>query len=196
MGTANKSLKITLLTILAVAVAVGLIAGGYFLYAGQLRFVCKDSDDVQRGSVIIVSSNGMYAPGGLSASEMQAYFQTLEDEGYYTSSPIFVNNTDYGTVKYIDVYTALLDGYKPYIYDMCKKYENRVRIDYTADIDQESKTITVSFTGYGYPEAGEPEVLDRDYVFDISSVDENNMPVLLTEYTYSEEINRIFGIGI
>ena len=77
---------------------------------------------------------------------------------------------------------------------MCKKYENRVKIDYTADIDEENKTITVSFTGCGYPEEGEPETLDRDYVFDISGVDENNMPVLLTKYTYSEEINKIFGI--
>ena len=194
MGTVNKSLKITLLTILAAAVAIGVIVGGFFLYAGQLRFICKDSADAQTGSVVIVSSNGMYAPGGMSANEMEAYFQKLEDEGYYTSSPIFVNNTDYGTVKYMDVYTSLLDGYKPYIYDMCQKYENRVKIDYTADIDEESKTITVSFTGYGYPEAGEPEVLDRDYIFDISGVDENNMPVLLTEYTYSENINKIFGI--
>ena len=190
----NKSLKITFVTLCGVLV-LGIAAGGYFLYAGQLRFVCIDPEkESQPGSMVFLVPNGMASPAGMPSDEVPAYFQKLRDEGYYTRTPIFVNDTGYGTDKYVDVYLALLEGYAPYLHDMCLKYENRVRIDYTADIDEKNKTITVSFTGYGYPEDGEPEVLDRDYVFDISNVDENNMPVLLTKYTYSEETNKIFGI--
>lgn len=186
----SKALKKSLIWLGAVFLALGILAGGYFLYASQLRFICKDSGDVQSGPIVLAASSGMYAPGGMSANEMETYFQQLEDEGYYTSAPVFVNDTGYGTMKYLDVYSALLDGYSPYLYDMCQKYENRVKIDYTAEIDNKNKMITVSFTGCGYPENGEPEVLDRDYVFDVSG----NMPVLLTQYTYSEKISKMFNI--
>ena len=189
----RKSLKITLVT-LCVVLALGVAAGGYFIYAGQLRFVCIDSGDPQTGwAEVFLVPNGMASPEGMPSDEVPAYFQQLENEGYYTSAPIFRSDTSYGTAKYRDVYISLINGYIPYLYDMCEKYENRVKIDYTVDIDNKNKTITVSFTGCGYPENGEPEPLSRDYVFDISKVDENNMPVLLTQYTYSEKTNRLFG---
>lgn len=192
--TSGKSLKTTLVTLCAAAVALGIAAGGYLLYASQLRFVCIDSNDAQTGSTVFLVGSGMASPAGMPSDEVPAYFQQLKDEGYYTSAPVFTNNTSYGTTKYREVYITLINGYAPYLYDICEKYENRVKIDYTAEIDEESKTITVSFSGWGYPEDGEPEALDRDYVFDISSVDENNMPVLLTQYTYSEKISKMFNI--
>lgn len=193
--TSGKSLKTILIAISSVFVLIGLVIGGYILYASRLRFVCIDSDTPQGGwAEVFLVPNGMASPEGMPSDEVPAYFQQLEDEGYYTRAPIFRNDTSYGTTKYRDVYISLINGYVPYLYDMCQKYENRVRIDYTVDIDNKNKRITVSFTGYGYPEEGEPEPLARDYVFDISNVDENNMPVLLTEYTYSEKVSSVFGV--
>ena len=193
--TSGKSLKTTLVALCAAALALGIAVSGYFLYASQLRFVCIDSDTPQTGwAEVFLVPNGMTSPKGMPSDEVPAYFKQLEDEGYYTSAPTFRSATSYGTTKYRDVYISLINGYVPYLYDMCEKYENRVKIDYTVDIDNKNKKITVSFTGWGYPEGGEPEALDRDYIFDISNVDESNMPVLLTKYTYSEDINKMFGI--
>lgn len=193
--TSDKSLKTTLIAIFSVFVLIGLVIGGYILYASQLRFICIDPRTTPQGgwAEVFLVPNGMASPEGMPSDEVPAYFQQLEDEGYYTSAPVFRSDTSYGTTKYRDVYISLMNGYVPYLFDMCEKYENRVKIDYTANIDNKNKRITVSFTGYGYPENGEPEPLSRDYVFDISNVDENNMPVLLTQYTYSEKTNRLFG---
>ena len=191
----SKALKIALVT-LSIVLALGIAAGGYFLYASQLRFICIDSDQQTSwwwGEIFLMPS-GMIYPGGMSMEEMQEYSKWLKEEGYYTSAPVFRSDTNYGTAKYRDVYMSLMNDYIPYLYDMCEKYENRVRIDYTADIDNKNKRITVAFTGFGYPENGEPEVLDRDYIFDISNVDEDNMPVLLTQYTYGERVSKIFDI--
>lgn len=173
----SKSLKIILISAATAVIAIATVVCVYFAYAGQLRFVAKDSKDAQSGYVLLVSS--MSAPEGMPSSEIEGYFKQLEQDGYYTNAPIFTNNTDYGTKKYIKVYQSMLDGYSPYLREMAKKYENHVKIDYSVDINDKDKTVTVSFTGTGLTKEGKTEAFGRDYVFDTSNADENHMPVLM-----------------
>ncbi|MCL2019861.1 MAG: hypothetical protein FWG70_08910 [Oscillospiraceae bacterium] len=83
--------------------------------------------------------------------------------------------------RFWKIYTTLEFVGGTYAYDIVYDYKNRAELDYTVTI-KEGETIVVSFFGFGYPEEGEPVVLDKEFIFDISDVseDKDNLPVLIS----------------
>lgn len=57
------------------------------------------------------------------------------------------------------------------------KYNNNADLDFTTDVT--GGRLTVKFSGIGYPENGEPEMLERTYIFDIENVGGKKLPKLL-----------------
>ncbi len=66
-----------------------------------------------------------------------------------------------------------------YACQMLEKYKSKANLK--VDINYTPKILTVTFTGWGYPDEGEPECLDRTYIFDIEGVGKDKLPVLLNK---------------
>lgn len=60
---------------------------------------------------------------------------------------------------------------------VARKYKNNAELDFT--VENTGKVLTIKFTGTGYPENGDPEPLERTYIFDIDGVGKDKIPVLL-----------------
>ncbi|MDE6031736.1 MAG: hypothetical protein K2G32_08960, partial [Oscillospiraceae bacterium] len=58
-------------------------------------------------------------------------------------------------------------------------YHNMAVLD--AEVDYTPTVLTITFTGTGYPENGEPENLDRTYIFDIDGAGRDKLPILLNK---------------
>lgn len=116
---------------------------------------------------------------GLAASS-----DSLSDENYHVSLPTFAGALDWSDAKFVKAYEFIDEAYTPYAYEILDTYGNYAVLDYTVDIGGNSsgkKLLTVSFTGFGYPDEGkgDPVSLDREYVFDITNVNSESLPVLL-----------------
>lgn len=67
----------------------------------------------------------------------------------------------------------------------CGSYANLVSMHYnrnadlTFTVENDGKLLTIKFTGTGYPENGEPENLDRTYIFDIEGAGADKLPRLV-----------------
>lgn len=187
----HKKLKILLIIIVALALIAAGIIIGCNIYANTLRIEAH-SDDTGIGFAQF--------DGSMSQDEISQKSDELEAAGYHIYFPRFADiEVNWTNIKFREVYTALDNGYMPYIYELADTYNNYVKLDYTfreETDDNGKKTLTVSFTGFGYKDDGKGEEvkLDRDYVYDITNIGENTMPILLTEYDYPDYIEEAFGL--
>lgn len=175
MPKQKKLFLIIGVSLLSAAIIIGTAITVFFIYANQLRFDYTDG---------VMHGGGFTGTVG-DADSASNYYSELEKSGYYQKFPVFTSNTSIGDSKFFEVYSMINDSFKPYLYEMGAKYDNFVQMDYSVSFDKDRSnkyTLTVSFTGFGYPDEGkgEPIKLDRDFVYDITNVNENSMPILLT----------------
>ncbi len=109
----------------------------------------------------------------------------MHAEGYTIKFPWFEDNANFGVRVDEDwhVYNALIDPLQCYAYDVTTTFQNCAKLDYTVTIDDKAETLTVAFTGWGYPDGGkgEPLCLDRVFVFDVSGVQQRKTPLLIKD---------------
>ncbi|MCH5324598.1 MAG: hypothetical protein J1E39_05220 [Eubacterium sp.] len=117
---------------------------------------------------------------GLSAIESEELEREFEANGYFANVPFFEHSFYEGNRINYDVYVALNSPLDEYVSENVYKYNNYLKLDYELEII-ENETLTVTFTGEGYPDEGngEPESLDKTFVFDIKDVGPNNLPTLI-----------------
>lgn len=101
-------------------------------------------------------------------------------DGYHVSYPEFRNDTSWGTQKNIKVYNAVSDKYMPYILEAVDTYNNYLSIDFS--VTEADNTLTIAFTGYGVTDngTGEQITLNKDFIFDITDVNADTVPVLIS----------------
>lgn len=106
--------------------------------------------------------------------------QKLDEGGYAVNYPFFESQTDL-TFDRQPVYSALSDVVWQYATDVATEYSNYAKLDYT--VNHEGDTLTIAFTGYGYPDEGkgEPVSLDKTFVFDVKNVSNENPPRLISK---------------
>ena len=102
-------------------------------------------------------------------------------DGYHVSYPEFRNDTSWGTQKNIKVYSTVSDAYMPYILEAVDTYNNYLFLDFT--VTEADDKLTIAFVGYGVTDngTGERVTLDKDFIFDVSEVNADTMPVLLSD---------------
>ena len=81
--------------------------------------------------------------------------------------------------KKIIMYDDMNNTVCMYAIDKAHEYDHFLKLNY--EVIKTSDTITVSFKGLGYPDKGEgePVPLDKDFVFDISRVNDGIEPQLI-----------------
>ncbi len=107
----------------------------------------------------------------------------IQAEGYTIGFPWFEDNATFDVDKDWHIYNALIDPLQCYAYDVTTTFQNWANLDYTVTHDKEAETLTVAFTGWGYPDGGkgEPLCLDRVFVFDVSGVQQRKTPILIKD---------------
>ena len=105
----------------------------------------------------------------------------MEAEGYYIKHPEFEDTFSFNYVEEFDIYLAVNDPLSCYAHDVASTYRNYATLDYTVSL--EKNILTVTYTGWGYPAdgTGEPQCLDKVYVFDVSNASLDNHPRLVSE---------------
>lgn len=63
---------------------------------------------------------------------------------------------------------------KEYAFKVRNKYDSNADLDFT--VDHTGNLLTIKFTGIGYPENGEPELLSRTFIFDIEGAGADKLP--------------------
>lgn len=156
----KKSKKLLLFIGIPVAVILILFAA-FFVYISQVHFIHDN---------------------------FNAYLQVenqdrdkLEQDGYEVNYPRFRNATTIFNTSHIPVYAALVDPVSVYAHNVVNDYKNYAKLDYT--VKHEGDTLTIAFTGFGYPDEGkgEPVSLDKTFVFDVKNVSDENPPKLISQ---------------
>lgn len=93
--------------------------------------------------------------------------------------PVFQNYSDFTFEKEYLMYYSMNGIIHDYTRSTAREYDYYLELDY--DVTKTPDTLTVSFKGLGYPDKGEgePVPLDKDFVFDISRVNEGIEPQLI-----------------
>lgn len=80
-------------------------------------------------------------------------------------------------IRLMDCYREVQSPCYEYAASVAQKYENNADLTFT--VENTGKLLTIKFTGTGYPENGEPEPLERTYIFDIDGANVNKLPRLV-----------------
>lgn len=92
--------------------------------------------------------------------------------------PNFQNAQPWGATEPMQFcYMEIDDACFQYAKLIWYKYNNNADLDFT--VENTGKVLTIKFTGTGYPEDGEPEPLERTYIFDVDGIGKKKLPVLL-----------------
>lgn len=103
----------------------------------------------------------------------------LDAAGYSTPFPYFEPLTYVTEDRELPVYEVINNEVWRYAIDVSTEYTNYAKLEY--EVLRDDERLTVSFSGYGYPDEGkgEPIPISKDFVFDISRVNDGVLPVLL-----------------
>lgn len=172
MSKAKKVAKFFLF-IIAILILIGAISFGcFYLYATEIRF------DYTNTSLI-------------RETEDYEYDLKIYEEGYKMNFPYFGNSaTLQGGMghAYIfgigeeneDIYYAVNNILYDYASDIILKYDNEVKVNYS--IESDDKTLSIHFSGYGYPNGieAEPETIEDTFIFDIENANKEKLPKLIS----------------
>lgn len=108
---------------------------------------------------------------------IELYHKNREEGGYSVEYFSFSGGAYYHDQALC--YAEIQNPCRNYSYQMLEKYKFKANLK--VDIDYTPKILTVTFTGWGYPDDGEPECLDRTYIFDIEGAGKDKLPILLNK---------------
>ncbi len=102
----------------------------------------------------------------------------MEANGYVINLPKF--RSDPTNLAVDCVYDEINGLCQFYAGDVAAKYDNYAKLDYTVET-VENDTLTVTFSGVGYPdgEGSEPEEVGTSFVFDIKDVGGGHFPKMI-----------------
>lgn len=105
----------------------------------------------------------------------------LDEAEYYIPYPYFTPYTNLSYDKEIAAYNVINRTLGSYADGTSVEYDNYAKLEY--EVIRDDERLTVSFSGYGYPDEGkgEPVPISKAFVFDISGVNDGVLPVLLEE---------------
>ena len=162
----QKNVNIVLSILLALFLLIVAAAGALYLYAESVIFDHVDSHN-------FFSSKVNYPWFGNPV-------MISEGNGGIYSGSIFG-----GGEKNIRVYNAVNDPIFDWIYYLRERYDGSVTLDYT--LEQDSKSISVYFTGTAYDNDGSAVPLDQSFLFDIENAAPDNLPRWLNEDDMTDE---------
>lgn len=118
---------------------------------------------------------------GYDDAEKNEKFHKNKEEGNYLIETFnFSHSANY--YDQVLCYNEIEDPVRSYSMQVLEKYEWKANLHIEAEYTP--KIFTVKFTGWGYPENGEPECLDRTYTFDIEGAGPDKLPVMLNKDEY------------
>lgn len=121
--------------------------------------------------------------GPLYPADNAEEIEQLRADGYEIKYPFFEGLTPFNLnwERDVKIYTMLTDASQCYANDVATTFEHRAKLDYTVTHSKTDNTLTISFTGEGYPSEGEPRCLDRVFVYDVKDINSGRVPVLISD---------------
>lgn len=99
-----------------------------------------------------------------------------------------------GGDKNIRVYMAVNGPINDWIYYLRERYDDPVTLNYT--LEQDSKSISVYFTGTAYDNDGSAVPLDQSFLFDIENAAPDNLPRWLNEDDMTDEYKEFIHYAL
>ncbi len=157
---------------------------------------------MKRIVLLVISSvlGVLLLAGGVTFSVFMHDFYTLRFDEYTTEAALtggiddeFIEGFEYEKRIFYPSFSNARQGvYSVTLWDSyeevdgaCGSYANLVskhynrNADLTFTVERDGNLLTIKFTGTGYPENGEPENLDRTYIFDIEGAGRDKLPRLV-----------------
>ena len=169
----SKTKKVILIVIAAVFL---LLAAGFIFFFTSLNTLHFEYNDVRGFSV--------FSPDEADSAQENESF----DIGYpeFTASAIR-RMTRYNLDDALSVYSVINDNTVNYLTELAERYSNRVNLDYTVVI--ENDTLTISFFGTAYPSGNDAGVdINKVFEYSIKNASAQNPPVLGTDTTEPPDI--------
>ncbi|MCL1822829.1 MAG: hypothetical protein FWG44_01375 [Oscillospiraceae bacterium] len=120
--------------------------------------------------------------------------EELKEQGYIVNYPqlIPMRDSDFYWKWNNEAIVTMQDPIIYYASELLFEYEYYVKLDYTVEVT-ENKTVEITFFGFGYRDEGkgEPVPLYQEFIFDISDVSNEKMPVLIHSYPI-EDVETVF----
>ncbi|MCM1298699.1 MAG: hypothetical protein NC203_07145 [Firmicutes bacterium] len=160
----SKPLIVVIIIILAIALLIAIAAGGLYLFSETVRFDHRDTSEA-------------YAPVSYE-----------QPEGYSVNYPFFGNSLTLsggtgrscafvfgvGGEKNIWVYNAVNEPIDTWVDYLATRYKRHVNLNY--DLEQDSKSITVTFKGNAADDEETVIPLEQKFVFDIENASSDTLP--------------------
>ena len=148
---------------------VGSIASVNAGTASEIRYDYTNGES----SVIVGDTDEEFEKNSVAAEE-------LRSEGYIINFPTFEKLNSTPTETEQAIYSAITVPIIDYANGIAKDYNNKAKLDYT--VEQENDMLTITFSGFGYLEGSdsEPITLDRVFIFDIKDVNADKLPTLIS----------------
>jgi len=175
-----KSKLINKLLTWAFAVAVLVLAVLFIVFTDMYKLLFVNQMSYEYGS------------GSLRISFDEA---SKVNRSYNVSYPNFWGSTSLNQEKFELAYAVITSPGAVYATEIVREYKNCAELDFDITIIKK-ETLTISFFGFGYPDLGEgePVLLNKEFVFDISDVSKNSAPLLISAdgVTVTDENRWIF----
>lgn len=164
-------LLVALVTIAAVS-GCGTAASIASVNAGTSSEIRYDYTNGE-SSVVMGDTDEEFEKNSVAAEE-------LRSEGYIINFPTFEKLNSTPTETEQAIYSAITVPIMDYANGIAKEYNNKAKLDYT--VEQENDILTITFSGFGYLEGSdaEPITLDKVFKFDIKDVNADKLPTLIS----------------
>ena len=177
MKKAMKIPVVILLVLLTVILLVVITVGALYLYSNLVVFDHRDTSEVPVRVEIDAPSNDEYPVNyPWFGNPLMLYGGTGRDFAL-----VFSN----GGEKNIDVYMAVNDPITMWVNYLGERYDRRFTLDYT--MEQDSKNISVYFTGTAEDNDGSTIPLNQNFLFNIENASPDNLPTWLNEGEINNE---------
>lgn len=155
---------------------LGLVLGSLLLFGG--------------GAFAVIMHN-YYTPNFDKYEDNYTY--SLGQDGDYTEEEIkrfkeekriryptyagFVYDVSMFAPELLDCYLEIDRTCYTYAHIVSNKYKNNADLNY--EVEHSGNLLMIKFSGTGYPENGEPETLDKTFIFDVEGAGADKLPRLV-----------------
>ena len=184
MKNAAKIRLIILCSILGLILLLFAVLGLLYLYADSVIFDHRDTSEVPVRVEIDAPSNDEYPVN-------YPWFGNPLMIPSNESGRIFALILGHGGAKNLDVYDAVNDPIVMWIDYLGERYDRRFTVDYT--MEQDSRSISVYFTGSAEDSDGNVIPLDQSFLFDVENASPDNLPKWINEDEQNEECKEYWN---
>lgn len=168
MKSISKRGKIVIIAVVSVVVLAAAGFLGLYINASAIRF------DYYNAHTMVADENSeALSEQGFGVNYPYFGNKAVMEDAHVFSFPFGIGEEN------IPIYQAINTVLDRWALDISREYNNLVKCDYT--VENNGKILTVDFDVTAYPDGldGEPQTIEKTFIFDIENVKADNPPKLI-----------------